>query len=75
MERDDLVVATKKIPLCEDEDDDQYTTELLVLGSCSHPSLVKLLDSFLFDDNLYVSGGGVLNQDKSVKVNFSVKVH
>jgi len=34
-----VVFATKKIPLCEDEEEEVYTTELIVLSECRHPTL------------------------------------
>ena len=50
-----VVCAAKKISLCEDEEDEVYTTELIVLSECKHQNIIKLLDCYLFVDNIYVS--------------------
>ena len=55
MAQPSVVCATKKIPLCEDEEEEVYTTELIVLSECRHPNVIKLLDSYLHIDNIYVS--------------------
>eukprot|EP00116_Pleurobrachia_bachei_P010102 sb/3470364/ len=50
-----LVAAVKSIPISEDEDDEQYSTELLVLAQCSHDNIVRLLDCYLHNQQIYVS--------------------
>ena len=50
-----LVAAVKSIPISEDEDDEQYSTELLVLARCSHVNIVQLLDCYLHNQQIYVS--------------------
>ena len=47
--------AAKKIALCEDEEEEVYTTELMVLSECKHTNVLKLLDCFIHIDNIYVS--------------------
>ncbi|XP_069773720.1 STE20-like serine/threonine-protein kinase isoform X7 [Narcine bancroftii] len=56
--------AAKVISCLNEEELEDYMVEINILGSCDHPNIVKLLDAFYFDNNLWIqtefcTGGAV----------------
>ncbi|XP_078284844.1 STE20-like serine/threonine-protein kinase [Rhinoraja longicauda] len=48
------VAAAKVISPLNEEELEDYMVEISILGSCDHPNIVKLLDSFYYDNSLWI---------------------
>ncbi|XP_062913255.1 serine/threonine-protein kinase 10-like isoform X2 [Mobula hypostoma] len=58
------VAAAKVISSLNEEELEDYMVEINILGSCDHPNIVKLLDAFYYNNNLWIltefcAGGAV----------------
>ncbi|XP_051896691.1 serine/threonine-protein kinase 10-like [Pristis pectinata] len=58
------IAAAKVISSLNEEELEDYMVEINILGSCDHPNIVKLLDAFYYDNNLWIltefcAGGAV----------------
>ncbi|KAG8435322.1 hypothetical protein GDO86_013324 [Hymenochirus boettgeri] len=59
-----ILAAAKVIDTKSDEELEDYMVEIDILASCDHPHIVKLLDAFYYENNLWIliefcAGGAV----------------
>ncbi|XP_037660308.1 STE20-like serine/threonine-protein kinase isoform X2 [Choloepus didactylus] len=59
-----VLAAAKVIDTKSEEELEDYMVEIDILASCDHPNIVKLLDAFYFENNLWIliefcAGGAV----------------
>uniref|UniRef100_A0A8C7E3H2 non-specific serine/threonine protein kinase n=1 Tax=Naja naja TaxID=35670 RepID=A0A8C7E3H2_NAJNA len=50
-----VLAAAKVIDTKSEEELEDYMVEIDILASCDHPNIVKLLDAFYYENNLWVS--------------------
>uniref|UniRef100_UPI00398ECD4C STE20-like serine/threonine-protein kinase n=1 Tax=Pristiophorus japonicus TaxID=55135 RepID=UPI00398ECD4C len=48
------VAAAKVIQSLDEEELEDYMVEIDILASCDHPNIVKLLDAFYYENNLWI---------------------
>lgn len=56
-----MLAAAKVIDTKSEEELEDYMVEIDILASCDHPNIVKLLDAFYYENNLWVSIFSALN--------------
>lgn len=49
-----VLAAAKVIDTKSEEELEDYMVEIDILASCDHPNIVKLLDAFYYENNLWV---------------------
>ncbi|KAL8187393.1 UNVERIFIED_CONTAM: hypothetical protein K2H54_047865 [Gekko kuhli] len=59
-----VLAAAKVIDTKSEEELEDYMVEIDILASCDHPNIVKLLDAFYYENNLWIliefcAGGAV----------------
>lgn len=50
-----ILAAAKVIDTKSEDELEDYMVEIEILASCDHPHIVKLLDAFYYENNLWVS--------------------
>ena len=50
------LAALKRMPISDETELDNYMVEIDILTECKHPNIVGMLEAFLFDSTLWVSG-------------------
>lgn len=56
-----VLAAAKVIDTKSEEELEDYMVEIDILASCDHPNIVKLLDAFYYENNLWVGIFSSLN--------------
>lgn len=62
-----VLAAAKVIDTKSEEELEDYMVEIDILASCDHPNIVKLLDAFYYENNLWVGIFPFLNVFSYVK--------